>query len=268
MRSIWKGLISFGLVNIPVRMYTATEEKSVRFHLLHGTDFGRLRNERVCTVDNQPVPWEEVVRGFEYEKNRYVAVTDEELEQLPVPSAHAIEIQDFVSLADIDPIYYKKTYYLEPEEGAGRAYALLRAAMAKAAKVAIAKVTLREKEHLCAVRVLDRALALATLFYADEIRPLQALPAVPAADIELPERELNLAVELVQNLSADFAPERYRDEYREALIELLQRKAEGEPVHLAPRVEAPRVADLMEALRRSVEQARAETRAGRKERAA
>ena len=268
MRSIWKGLISFGLVNIPVRMYSATEEKTVRFHLLHGTDFGRLRTERLCTVDDQPVPWEEVVRGFEYEKNRYVAVTDEELEQLPVGTSHAIQILDFVDLAEIDPVYYKKTYYLEPDEGAGRSYALLRQAMLQAGKVAIAKVTLREKEHLCAVRVFDEALVVEMLFYADEVRPARSLPAIPAADVELPERELEMAVQLVRSLAADFQPDRYRDEYREALLDLLRKKAEGEPIHLAPRVEAPRVTDLMEALRKSVEQAKEETKAGRRGRAA
>jgi len=268
MRAIWKGLISFGLVNIPVRMYTATEEKSVRFHLLHGTDFGRLQNERRCTVDNQAVPWDEVVRGFEYEKNRYVAVTDEELEQLPVGTTHAIQILDFVDLAQIDPIFYKKTYYLEPEEGAARAYALLREAMKRAGKVAVAKVTLREKEHLCAVRVVDSALALEMLFYADEVRPVEALPALPPAEVELPERELNMAVELVESLAADFRPEQYRDEYREVLLELLRRKAAGEPIRLAPPVEAPRVADLMEALRKSVEQAKQEAKVGKRPRAA
>ena len=265
MRSIWKGLISFGLVNIPVRMYTATEEKSVRFHLLHATDFGRLQNERRCTVDNEAVPWEEVVRGYEYEKNRYVAVTDEELEQLPVPTTHAIEILDFVEQAQIDPIYYKKTYYLEPDEGATRSYALLREAMQRAGKVAIAKVTLREKEHLCAVRVFDSALAVEMLFYADEVRPSAALPP---AEMELPQRELDLAVELVSSLAADFHPEHYRDQYREALLQMLRRKAEGEPIRLAPRVEAPRVADLMDALRKSVEQAKQESKAGKRPRAA
>lgn len=253
MRSIWKGSISFGLVNIPVRLYTARETKDVRFNSLHRACGTQIRYRKYCPTCDIDVEQEDIIRGYPYEKGYFVTIDDEELEDLPVKTAHQVEIVDFVNLPEIDPIYYQKSYYLEPDSGAEKPYALLRLAMLDTNKVAVAKVAIRHKETLACVRVYGRALVMETMFYPDEIRSTERLAGIDR-DADVSERELEMAVKLVDNLSEPFEPEKYRDTYREALIDLIQRKIQGQPQEeRAPAPAAGNVIDLMEALEASLQ---------------
>lgn len=253
MRSLWKGSISFGLVNIPVRLYTATEEKSVRFNLLHRVCRTPIKYQKVCPRCDTEVSQDELVRGYEVDRGRYILVEDEELESLPLATSRQVEIVDFVELTEIDPIYYNRSYYLEPDEGAQKPYALLRRAMAETGKIAIAKVAIRQKESLACVRVgRDSALVMETMFFPDEIRSAERLAGIPA-EVDVGERELAMAIQLVENLTQPFDPAKYEDEYRKALLELIEAKVEGEEVEpLAPVSRAGKVIDLMEALEASL----------------
>jgi DNA end-binding protein Ku len=255
MKTIWKGAISFGLVTIPVRVYGATEEKSLRFHQLHAPDGGRIRYKRVCSVDGEEVEWSEIVKGYEYEKDHYVTLTEEELDSLPVASARAIEIERFVDAEQIDPIFFQKSYYLVPEPTGLKAYQLLREAMADDDKVALAKVAFRDKEHLATLRLRDNVFVLETMFWPDEIRA----PKFEVLDEEVQARpqEVRMARSLIESLSADFEPEEFRDEYRAALEELVAKKVQGEEITYSEEAEPSTVVDLMEALRASVEAAKA-----------
>jgi DNA end-binding protein Ku len=248
---MWKGAISFGLVTIPVSVYPATEEKSVRFNQLHDEDMGRIRYKRVCEIDGEEVSYEHIVKGYEIEKDRYVVLTDEDFDAVPVESSRAIDIQQFVDLEEIDPILYKKSYYLVPEETGAKAYALLRRALEEESKVGISKVSFRDKEHLAALRFKDDVFVLETMFWPDEIR---------AADFEtvhedgkIRDQEVEMAKALIENLSEAWNPEAFKDEYREALLEVVEKKAAGEEIEAAPEAQPARVVDLMEALKASVE---------------
>ena len=252
-RAIWRGTISFGMVSIPVRLYTATESHDVHFHLLHKRDGVRLQNVRWCPKDEKSVPWDEVVRGFEYAKDRYVPVTDEDLQHLPVKTVHTVDISDFVKLEEVDPIYYDKAYYLAPDEAGVKAFALLRQALQQTGRAAVAKVAIRDKENLCLVRPYEDVLSMETMFYANEIRSAQDIAADGA---KVSPKELQMAVSLIENLSDSFDPERYRDEYQAALKQVIKAKVEGAPLPEAPTEKGGRVVDLMEALRASVEQTR------------
>ncbi|HXF36643.1 MAG TPA: Ku protein [Actinomycetota bacterium] len=252
-RAMWKGAISFGLVTIPVAVYPATEERSLRFNQLHAKDDGRIRYKRVCSVCGEEVPYDEIVKGYEYEKDRYVTLTDEELDAVPVESSRAIDIERFVDLEEIDPIYFKKSYYLVPEEVGAKAYVLLREAMSRDGKVGIAKVSFRDKEHLAALRFKDRAFVLETMFWPDEIREAEGVDV----DAEVRPQEVEMARQLIESLSGPFDPEAYRDEYREKLLEIVERKVAGEEITVAEEAEAPqKVVDLMAALKASVEAAK------------
>jgi DNA end-binding protein Ku len=255
MKTIWKGAISFGLVTIPVKLYTATEEKTLKFNQLHGNDGGRIKYKRVCTIDGEEVPYSEIVKGFEYEKDRYVTLTDEELQSLPVPTARAIEIERFVDSEQIDPLYFQRSYYLVPEGTGLKAYHLLREAMADDGKVAIAKVALREKEHLATLRLRDNVLVLETMFWPDEIR----VPKFDELDeeVELRPQEIKMARSLIDSLTDDFEPEEFSDDYRATLEEIIRKKVEGEEITFAEPSEPSKVVDLMDALRASVEAAKA-----------
>lgn len=252
MRSIWRGAISFGLVHIPVRLYTATEDRDVHFRLLHEVCGTPIRYRRVCETCNREVAQEELVTAFEYDRGQFVIVTEEEKTAIPLPQTRMIQILDFVNLADIDPIYYSKTYFLEPAEGGLKAYTLLRRAMEDTSRVAVAKVVLRSKESLAAVRVYGPALAMETMFFPDEIRTPQALAGI-GEDIAFHQNELQMASTLIGNLSAGFEPQKYTNEYRRALLELIEDKVAGRDVVRAPEPDRERVIDLVEALRRSVE---------------
>ena len=251
-RPIWSGSISFGLVSVPVKLFSATSPKEVRFHMLHDKDGARIQQKRVCSADGQEVPWEHIVKGFEISKGRYVTVTREELEGFNPRATKAIEIEDFVDLEQIDPIYYESTYYLVPDRGASKPYALLVDAMKKTGKVGVAKFVLRTKQYLCAVRPLGKALAVSTMLYADEVVSQDELEGLPGS--KPGERELKMAEQLIGSLESDFDIKKYKDDYREQVLALLERKAEGEEIVAAEPAEAPRgkVVNLMDALQKSL----------------
>jgi DNA end-binding protein Ku len=250
-RAMWKGTISFGLVSIPVGLFPATEEKTLRFNQLHDEDHGRIKYKRVCAIDDEEVPFEHIVKGYEYEKDKYVVLEDEDLAAAPVKSSRAIDIVQFVDLAEIDPIYFQKTYYLVPEETGVKAYTLLRQAMSEDGRVAVAKVSLREKERLCTLRFKDDVLVLETMFWPDEIRASE----FEALDKKVDARpqEVQMAKGLIENLTDSFDPDQFKDEYREALLEIVDKKVAGEEIEVIPEAEPTRVVDLMEALKASVE---------------
>ncbi len=256
-RSMWKGAISFGLVTIPVAVYPATEEKSLKFNQLHDQDMGRIRYKRVCAVDGEEVDFEHIVKGYEVEKDRYVILTDEDLDAVPVESSRAIDIQQFVDLGEIDPILFKKSYYLVPDETGAKAYALLRKALSEENKVGIAKVSFRDKEHLAALRFKDKVFVLETMYWPDEIRAAE-FDTVDAGE-KVRANEVDMAKALIENLTEPWNPEGFKDEYREALLDIVEKKIAGEPIE-APTEAAPaRVVDLMEALKASVQAAKKKT---------
>ncbi|MDB4897201.1 MAG: hypothetical protein JWN15_3463, partial [Firmicutes bacterium] len=256
MRSMWKGSISFGLVTIPVKLYAATEAKDVRFNLLHNECRTPVQYKKWCPVHEREVPMAEIVKGYEYERGRYVLVAEEDFESIPVAAARTLDIVDFVRLEQIDPVYYERTYYLEPGEGGAKAYALLRRAMEETGRIAIARVVIRTKESLAAIRVFKNGvLAMETMHFPDEIRSPAGLTGI--IEPELRPQELEMAVNLVASMSAgEFEPEKFRNEYRQALLELIEGKVTGEEVvTAAPQPERGRVVDLMDALRASIRQA-------------
>jgi DNA end-binding protein Ku len=250
-RAMWKGAISFGLVSVPVGLYTATEEKTLRFNQLHDEDFGRIKMQRVCSKCGEMVDFEHIVKGYEYEKDKYVVMADEDFDAIPVESSRAIDIVQFVDLADIDPIYYKKSYYLVPEETGLKAYTLLRQAMEEDGRVAIAKVAFREKEHLAALRFKDSVFVLETMYWPDEIRAAEF--EVLDKKVQVRDTEVQMAKSLIDNLTEPFEPEKFKDEYREALLEIVEKKVAGEEIEVVPEPEPTKVVDLMEALKASVE---------------
>src|SRR2546428_11955226 len=252
-RAIWRGTISFGMVSIPVNLYTATESHDVRFHLLHKRDGVRLKNVRWGPKDEKAVPWDEVVRGFEYAKGKYVPISEEDLDHLPVKTVHTVDISDFVKLEEVDPIYYDKAYYLAPEEAGGKNFSLLRQALEETGRAAVAKVAIRDKESLCLVRPYQDVLSMDTLFYANEIRSTKGI-AVDGVGVS--PKEIQMAISLIENLSDSFDAERYQDEYQAALKQVIDAKVQGAPLPQAPTEIGAKVVDLMEALRASVEQSK------------
>jgi DNA end-binding protein Ku len=258
-RAMWKGAISFGLVTIPVSVYPATEEKTLRFNQLHDEDGGRIRMKRTCSVDGEEVGYEHIVKGYEYEKDRYVILTDEDFEAIPVESSRAIDIQQFVQLDEIDPMQYKKSYYLVPEETGAKAYALLREALNRSGKVGVAKVSFRDKEHLAALRFRDDAFVLETMYWPDEIREADFGGVDVSAKIR--PNELEMAQTLIDNLTADWDPAEFKDEYREAMLRIVEAKINGEEIEIVEAEPTAKVVDLMEALKASVAAAKKEPEA-------
>jgi DNA end-binding protein Ku len=258
MKTMWKGAISFGLVSIPVRVYTATDEKTLRFNQLHEKDMGRIRYKRVCAKDGEEVPFDEIVKGYEYEKDHYVVLTDEELDSVPVESSRAIDIEQFVDISEIDPVYFKKSYYLAPEETGIKAYSLLREALREGGRVGIAKVSFRDKEHLAAIRLMDDVIVLDTMFWPDEIRPAEFEELDKA--VKARPQEVQMAESLIENLTDKWDPTRYSDEYREALLEIVEKKVAGEEIEVVEAPEEAKVVDLMEALKQSVEATKGTTK--------
>ena len=251
-RSIWNGVISFGMVSIPVKLYTATESKDVSFRLLHKECGTRLKQLRWCPEHERAVEWDEVVRGYEYGRDEHVIMTEEDFENLPLPSKHTVELSAFVKAEEIDPIYYEKTYYLEPDEKAVKPFALLMKALREKGLTGIAKIAIRNKEQLCALRASDGALVMETLFYPDEIREYPA--EVP--DVEVNQKELDMAFTLIDLLTEGFDPEKYKDEYREALMQVIEAKLEGVEVEAVAAPRPGKMLDLMSALKASVEAAK------------
>jgi DNA end-binding protein Ku len=247
-RPIWSGTISFGLVSVPVRMFTATASQEIRFHFLDRRDMAPIGYDKVNKETGESVDPADIVRGFEFEKGRYVEVTDEDIDRLDVELTHAIDICDFVSIDEIDPLYFRKGYYLLPQDGAEKPYRLLLKALEETGRVAIAKVVIRNKQHLACVRPVDAALVLETMYYADEVRAPEAAPKP-----QVREAEVEMAKTLIENLAAAWEPERYHDRYRNELLDLLRKKAEGAPLPEPSQDEGGEVVDLMEALRQSVQ---------------
>jgi DNA end-binding protein Ku len=253
-RAIWSGSISFGLLNVPVKLYSAVSRKSVSFRELRASDSSRIRHKRVAESDGDEVPYEEIVKGYEIAPEQYVVLTREELEELDPKKTRAIEIQDFVDLDEIDPIYFDHPYYLGPDKGAEKAYALLVKAMSDAKKVAVARFVLRNREHLSAIRPMGNVLTMATMRFADEVVSPEDLDVVPENGRKLSKRELEMASQLIESLSTDFDADKYRDEYREELVALIERKARGEEIVEAVSEEPKptKAPDLMAALEESL----------------
>jgi DNA end-binding protein Ku len=261
-RAIWSGSISFGLLNVPVKLYSAVSRKNVSFRELRQSDGSRIRHKRVAEADGDEVPYEEIVKGYEISPEQYVVVTRDELEEIDPKRTRAIEIQDFVDLDDIDPIYFDHPYYLGPDKGAEKAYALLVKAMSDAKKVAVARFVLRNREHLAAIRPSASVLTMATMRFPDEVVAPDELgeDVVPQNGRKLDKREVDMAKQLIDSLTSDFDPSKYRDEYREELLALIDRKAKGEAV-VEPVSEEPKptkAPDLMAALEESLAAVRGE----------
>ena len=253
-RSIWSGAISFGLVNVPVKLFSAVSRKTVRFNQLNQETGNRIQQKRVDPETGEEVPFEQIVKGFELTKDRYVVITPEELDALDPERTRTIDIEDFVDLEDIDPIYYDHPYYLVPDKGAAKAYGLLLNAMRESGKVAIARVVIRSKEALVALRPAGDLLMMETMIFHDEVVPHDELDDLPEAkELKASSRELKMAQQLIDSLSSEFDPSRYRDEYRDKVLDLIERKAAGEDIAVQPEAPAPaKVPDLMAALEASL----------------
>src|SRR5438552_3092203 len=260
-RAIWSGTISFGLLNVPVKLYSAVARKQVSFRELRASDASRVRHKRVAEADGEEVAYEDIVKGYEITPDQYVVMTREELEELDPKKTRAIEIQDFVELEAIDPIYFDHPYYLGPDKGSERAYALLAKAMAERGRVAIARFVLRNRENLAAIRSTGTALAMATMRFADEVVQPEELDGVIPEDVEEPKgREIEMAGALIDQLTSDFEPDRYRDEYREELLARIESKARGEAVveSVSEEPKPTKAPDLMAALEESLAAVRGE----------
>jgi DNA end-binding protein Ku len=261
-RSIWRGVVSFGLVSIPIRLYLATESKSIAFHMLHDECKTRVNQRLWCPFHEREITRAEVVKGYEWSKGEYVVVDDDDLEKLPLATTHAVEILDFVERKALPPgtLFVKQAYYFEPEETGRKPYVLMRRAMEETDTVAIGKVALRDKEHLAAISIktsrngdaADGTFLLNTLYWPDEIRTTSELKIPTDEDVQIQDRELKMAVSLVENLISDYRPEEYRDNYREALLEVINAKIEGRETAAAP-VPQPKLGDLLDQLKASVE---------------
>jgi DNA end-binding protein Ku len=265
-RAMWKGAISFGLVTIPVAVYPATEEKTLRFNQLHDEDGGRIRYKRVCEKDGEEVPFEHIVKGYEVEKDRYVVLTDEDFDAVPVASSRAIDIVQFVDFDEIDPVMFKKSYYLVPEETGAKAYSLLREAMKEDDRVGIAKVSFRDKEHIAALRFKDDSFVLETMFWPDEIREADFGGIDVHTDVR--DQELTMARQLIDSLTSGWNPDEFADSYREALVQIVEAKLNGEEIEVVEAEPAAKVVDLMEALKASVAAAKKESEPAPKKKAA
>jgi DNA end-binding protein Ku len=252
-RSIWRGAISFGLVNVPVKLYSAVSKKTVRFNQLHEKDNSRIQLKRFCADEDEEVPYEEIVKGYEVSPGRYVVITPEELERLDPVKTRTIDIEDFVDLDDIDPLFYEHPYYLAPDTGASKPYKLLLEALKATNKVAIARVVIRSKEYLTAIRPAGDVLTMETMLFADELIDPVDLDELPDDDVRATDREVEMAQQLIESLATDFEPGKYRDEYRERVLELIESKAAGQEVAMPAEPEAPAaVPDLMAALEASL----------------
>lgn len=262
MHTVWKGAISFGLVHVPVKMFTATEDKDVHLRMIHKECGTPISNVRTCRHCEKEVVWDDIAKGYEYEKSSFVLFEDNELDAIKPETTRTIQILDFVDLSDIDPIYFQKPYYLSPDQAGAGAYSLLLEAMRQSGKIGIAKVAIRSKSSLAAIRAVDNCICMETMHYPDEIRALAQVPNLPA-EPKVNERELAMAKMLIEQLSAPFEPDKYTDDYRVALMDAIQRKIAGEgTVVTAPAAERTNVIDLMAALQASLEASKGTKAAG------
>ena len=252
MRSMWKGAVSFGLVMIPVRLYTATEQKDIAFRQVHREDGGRIRFRRFCTLDDQEVPYEDIAKGYELPDGQVIVLTEEDMADLPLPTTKNIEVVQFCPADQLDPILFNKSYYVEPEAAGTRAYSLLRDALEESGKIAIAQVALRQRESLAILRVRDGVIVLETLLWPDEVRTPDF--GFLDEDIEVRPQELRMAESLIESMTVDFDPDEYHDSYREAVLELVAAKTEGREVLQveAPPADAGDTSSLADALRASL----------------
>lgn len=255
-RAIWSGSISFGLVNVPVKLVTATSPKDVRFHQLHAADNGRINQKRVCSVDGEEVDYSEIVKGYEISKGHYVVIDPEELETLAPEASRSIDIEEFVDLAEIDPLYFEHSYYLVPDGPAARPYALLVQAMEGTGKAGVGRFVLRTKQYLAALRPREGALVLSTMLFDDEVVRVSGLDIQTTKDTKPSQREVDMARQLVSSLSAEWEPDKYKDDYRDKVLAMIEAKAEGQEIAVpeAPERPAP-VVDLMAALEASLARA-------------
>jgi DNA end-binding protein Ku len=255
MRPIWRGHIQFGLVTIPVDVYSATSSERISFHLLHKEDHGRVHNKRVCELDGKELSNDDIVKGYEYEKDEYVELTDEDFEKIAIKSTKIIDISDFVDHEEIDPMFFDTPYYLAPGKGAAKPYALLREVLKSSGKVGIAKVAIRQREYLASVKPHGAALMLETMHFADEITSSRELE-LPGEDVKVDKKQLKVAEQLVDGLTAKFEPEKYKDTYREALLEVIEKKVKGGTVKRpsARRAKATNVVDIMDRLKQSLKE--------------
>jgi len=256
MRAIWKGSISFGLVNIPIALYPATRREELKFRLLRKSDLSPVNYKRVAEKDGKEVSWDEIVKGYEYEKGKYVVLKDEDFERVDLEATQTVDIQDFVEQEEIDPMFFYKPYYLEPQKGGDKAYALLRDALAESKKVGIAKVVIKTRQYLAGVKPEDGVLVLELMHFAEELADPSNLH-VPKK-VEVGKREMNMATALIDSMSSKWKPEKYRDDYREALMEVIEEKVEagGKEIEEKPK-KAPKptkVIDLVSVLQKSLEQ--------------
>src|SRR3954468_1697892 len=253
-RSIWSGAISFGLVNVPIKLYSAVSRKTVRFNQLNEKTGNRIQQKRVDPDSGEEVPYEQIVKGFELTKDRYVIISPDELDALDPERTRTIQIEDFVDQSEIDPIYYDHPYYLVPDKGAGKAYGLLLNAMEASDKVAIARVVLRSKEQLVAIRPAGDLLMMETMIFHDEVVPHDDIDDLPdSKSLKVSDREVKMAQQLIASLSSEFEPSKYRDEYREKVLELIEMKASGQEIAVQPEAPEPaKVPDLMAALEASL----------------
>ena len=269
MRAIWKGSISFGLVNIPIALYPATRREEFKFRLLRKSDLSPVNYKRVAEKDGKEVPWDQIVKGYEYEKGKYVVLKDEDFERVDLEATQTVDIQDFVNVDEIDPIYFYKPYYLEPQKGGDKAYALLRDALKDSKKVGIAKVVIKTRQYLAGVKPEDGALVLELMHFADELADTGELHL--PKKVEVGKREMNMAKSLIDSMSSKWNPSKYRDDYREALMEVIEEKVEagGKEIE-TKRKKTPKptkVIDLVSVLQKSLKQTSAKTKSTAKSRA-
>jgi len=270
MRAIWKGSISFGLVNIPIALYPATRKEELKFRLLRKSDFSPVNYKRVAEKDGKEVPWNQIVKGYEYDKGQYIVLKDEDFQRVDLEATQTVDIQDFVDLDEIDPMFFYKPYYLEPQKGGDKAYALLRDSLQESKKVGIAKVVIKTRQYLAGVKPEDGALVLELMHFAEELADTSKLH-IPKK-VEVGKREMNMATQLIDSMSSKWRPDKYRDEYREALMEVIEEKVEagGKEIEEKPK-KAPKptkVIDLVEVLQKSLQQSAASKKRSTAKRAA
>ncbi len=253
MHTMWKGSISFGLVNIPIKMFSSTESKDIKFRYLHKECKTPIKYSKVCPTCDKDIGTDEIVKGYEFESGKFLIFEDSELEAIKPDIIKTIDILNFINLSDIDPIYFDKTYYLSPQDQGGKAYNLLIEAMKDTKKIGIAKIIIREKQSLAAVRVYNNILVLETIYYPDEIRSVELVPNINNK-ISLNEKELNMAIQLINNLTESFNPDKYVNNYREDLMELIHKKMKGEEIEVAPITSQKNIVDLMQALKASIDE--------------